>query len=117
MYPILSCVISYFVILFLIIFYSKETYGKYLSIDELTELMKPSARSISIILDWIMLSKWDQYELDWTHNLDMITITVPASVVAETLQVKYSLFEHIETGQKTVATLGILLFDLSLFVF
>lgn len=76
-------------------------YGQHLTKSEVDELVKPSAKSLEAVQDW--LSEHDIDNFDFSSSRDTVKFALPLSEVEELLHTRYSVYEHID-GTRLVRT-------------
>ncbi|KAK4234765.1 peptidase S8/S53 domain-containing protein [Achaetomium macrosporum] len=78
-------------------------YGKHLTRSEVIELFAPSNRSVEKVKRWLISGGIDGRRLSLSANKQWIQFDAPVREVEELLLTKYHIFEHAETGARSIA--------------
>eukprot|EP01133_Synstelium_polycarpum_P001425 gene1425-1653_t len=72
-----------------------SSYGQYLSVDQVTEIIAPSAESLEIVDQWI--NSFNPISVDYHKNKDSVRVVMSASNVESMLSVQLSAWVHSTT--------------------
>jgi len=80
-------------------------YGDHLSKEEVDELIAPSSTTVESLEAWLAYHDIDPISsLSRTDAGDWVTVTIPIGKVEDMLDAKYSVYNHVDTGQTIVRT-------------
>ena len=77
---------------------SHVRYGHYLSADEVHDLVKPSAITISLVQEWLSGHGISAEDVKWSPASDWLTLYLPVSSAQDLLQTKYLEYWHKESN-------------------
>nr|GAT54940.1 predicted protein [Mycena chlorophos] len=83
---------------------SSANYGNHLTVDELTEFVKPAEATSSAVLEW--LSENNIKSTVISPAGDTLSITIPVSQANELLDTTFSVFSHLDSGKTMIRTLA-----------
>ena len=94
---------------------SSEKYGQYYTQEQVNDLFAPSTESVEAIRNWV--SKSADIPVDritQSHNKQWVMFEVPVSKLEQLLRTKYQVYEHRESGKRSIGTekLVLKIFDL-----
>eukprot|EP00026_Physarum_polycephalum_P003874 Phypoly_transcript_03890.p1 GENE.Phypoly_transcript_03890~~Phypoly_transcript_03890.p1 ORF type:complete len:751 (+),score=110.62 Phypoly_transcript_03890:108-2255(+) len=75
-----------------------ESYAKYLSMEEITQIVSPSEHTISKVTNW--LAEHDITDIEFVENKDVVVATAHTNKVEQLLSVSLANFQH--TSGKTI---------------
>ena len=80
-------------------------YGDHLSKEDVDELIAPSSTTVESLEAWLAYHDIDPVSsLSRTDAGDWVTVTIPVAKVETMLDAKYSVYEHVDTGETIVRT-------------
>ncbi|KAF7300102.1 Peptidase S53 domain-containing protein [Mycena kentingensis (nom. inval.)] len=79
------------------------TYGQWLTIEEVNAFVAPTAETVSAVSEW--LAEHDIESKTVSPAGDELSITIPVSKANTLLATDFGVFEHIESGTKSIRTL------------
>ncbi|KAF7368024.1 Tripeptidyl-peptidase sed3 [Mycena sanguinolenta] len=82
---------------------ASELYGQHLTLEEVTEFVKPTDETLAAVSSWLSENNIDAKPV--TPAGDMLEIKIPVSQANDLLSAEFSVFTHIETGKTIIRTL------------
>ncbi|KAF8215443.1 family S53 protease [Mycena galopus ATCC 62051] len=82
---------------------TSEFYGQHLTLEEVTEFVKPMNETVAAVSSW--LSENNIGAKPVTPAGDMLEIKIPVSQANDLLSAEFSVFTHVETGKTIIRTL------------
>jgi tripeptidyl-peptidase-1 len=79
-------------------------YGQHLTMDEVNELVKPTADALELVHEWLAEHGIQASQLKYSPARDWITVRFPVSQIELLLDTEYSTFVHEEDGLEVVRT-------------
>lgn len=75
-------------------------YGKYLSMEQITDIVAPSDESITDVIKWLNEKSVNNIRL--VQNKDVMVVSAPASTVEDMFNIKLEVFYHKKSGKSIV---------------
>ncbi|KAK5115323.1 hypothetical protein LTR62_001523 [Meristemomyces frigidus] len=82
---------------------ASESYGKYLSADEVTDLFAPSKAAVEAVQSWLEAAGIHASRVSQSTNKQWLQFDGKASEVEELFKTNYHLYEHSELGSSSIA--------------
>ncbi|PFH51348.1 hypothetical protein AMATHDRAFT_142954, partial [Amanita thiersii Skay4041] len=79
-------------------------YGKYLSKEEVEELVAPHPDSLNAVNEWLAMHGLGEDDVVRSPAQDWVTIKVPVSLVEKMLDTTYHVWKHEKSGDYLVRT-------------
>ncbi|KAF7300305.1 Peptidase S53 domain-containing protein [Mycena chlorophos] len=83
---------------------SSANYGNHLTVDELTDFVKPTEATSSAVLEWLSENNIESTVISPAG--DTLSITIPVSQANELLDTTFSVFSHLDSGKTMIRTLA-----------
>ncbi|KAF7336459.1 Tripeptidyl-peptidase sed3 [Mycena sanguinolenta] len=82
---------------------ASEFYGQHLTLEEVTEFVKPTDETLAVVSSWLSENNIDAKPV--TPAGDMLEIKIPVSQADNLLSAEFSVFTHTKTGKTIIRTL------------
>ncbi|KAK3672756.1 hypothetical protein LTR78_007342 [Recurvomyces mirabilis] len=82
---------------------SSASYGKYLSVEEVTDLFAPSTDTVEAVQSWLEAAGIHASRVSQSVNKQWLQFDAKASEAEELFKTNYHLYEHAEHGSSSVA--------------
>lgn len=83
-----------------------KDYGKYLSFEEVSQLVRPSADAVNAVRNWLINGGVSPLSIELKPGGDFLVVhNVPAFIMEKLLQVELHRFRHVENGKAIIRSL------------